>query len=75
MIIGPYFFEDDDGATVSVNGDRYRVMLTDFVMPMVRENDMGDYWFQEDGTTYSSTNHQFIATVVPSATDIEKWRS
>lgn len=28
MIIGPYFFEDNDGATVCVNSERYRVMIT-----------------------------------------------
>lgn len=51
MIIGPYFFESANGATVSVNGERYRTMITDFVMPIVRENHMCDYWFQQDGAT------------------------
>ena len=51
MIIGPYFFEDDDGATTTVNGERYRAMITDFVMPIIRENDMDDFWFQQDGAT------------------------
>ena len=32
-IIGPYFFEDEGGATVTVNGDTYRTMITDFFMP------------------------------------------
>ena len=45
MIIRPYFFEDDDGATTTVNGERYRAMITDFVMSIIREKDMDDFWF------------------------------
>lgn len=51
MIIGPYFFENGAGATETVNGDRYRAMITDFMMPIVRENDLEDFWFQQDGAT------------------------
>ena len=29
-IIGPYFFKGDDGRNVTVNGERYRVMIDDF---------------------------------------------
>jgi len=29
-VIGPYFFEDADGATVTVNGERYRQMRNEF---------------------------------------------
>jgi len=29
-IIGPYFFKDDNGRNVTVNGERYRVMIDDF---------------------------------------------
>lgn len=29
-IIGPYFFKDDNGRNVTVNGERYRVMIGDF---------------------------------------------
>ncbi|GFW91004.1 DUF4817 domain-containing protein [Trichonephila clavipes] len=29
-IIGPYFFKNDEGHNVTVNGDRYRAMITDF---------------------------------------------
>ncbi|KAL7723793.1 hypothetical protein ACLKA6_000408 [Drosophila palustris] len=34
MIIGPYFFQDNRGKTLSINGDRYRAMITNFVMPI-----------------------------------------
>jgi len=29
-VIGPYFFENDDGTTVTVNSERYGHMITDF---------------------------------------------
>ncbi|GFV00423.1 integrase catalytic domain-containing protein [Trichonephila clavipes] len=29
-IIGPYFFKNDEGHNVTVNGDRYRAMMTNF---------------------------------------------
>ncbi|GFY10763.1 transposase [Trichonephila clavipes] len=32
-IIGPYFFKNDEGHNVTVNGDRYRVMITNFFIP------------------------------------------
>ena len=43
MVIGPYFFEDDDGATKTVIGDRYRAMINDFMMLIVRENDLNGF--------------------------------
>ncbi|GFX65268.1 uncharacterized protein TNCV_4821591 [Trichonephila clavipes] len=30
-IIGPYFFKNDEGHNVTVNGDRYRAMITSFL--------------------------------------------
>lgn len=51
MVIGPYFFEDDDGKTTTVNGERYRAMIKDIVMPIVRRNGLVNYWFQQDGAT------------------------
>ncbi|GFW36383.1 uncharacterized protein TNCV_3713021 [Trichonephila clavipes] len=29
-IIGPYFFKNDEGHNITVNGDRYRAMITNF---------------------------------------------
>ncbi|GFU10389.1 DUF4817 domain-containing protein [Trichonephila clavipes] len=29
-IIGPYFFKNDEGHNVTINGDRYRAMITNF---------------------------------------------
>lgn len=51
MIIGPYFYQTNRGVTTTVNSERYRAMITDFVMPIVRENGLDDFWFQQDGAT------------------------
>ncbi|GFV75995.1 hypothetical protein TNCV_1455921 [Trichonephila clavipes] len=32
-IIGPYFFKNDEGYNVTVNGDLYRAMITNFFIP------------------------------------------
>lgn len=49
-IIGPFFFEEN-GVTVTVNGDRYVNMLEDFFLPQLDQLDLGDVWFQQDGAT------------------------
>ena len=38
-VIGPYFFEDDDGAIVAVNSERYNHMMTNFYWPAIEEYD------------------------------------
>ena len=43
-IIDPFFFENKQGATVTGNGDRYRVILNE-------EEDIGNIWFQQNGAT------------------------
>ena len=48
-IIGPYFFEDDSGNTVTVTGERYRTMIQNFLKPAI-QNRCG-LWFQQDGAT------------------------
>ncbi|KAK9877340.1 hypothetical protein WA026_017734 [Henosepilachna vigintioctopunctata] len=50
-VIGPYFFKNDDGQNVTVNGDRYRVMITNFFIPELNNHDVQELWFQQDGTT------------------------
>lgn len=49
-VIGPYFFELG-GRRVTVDGERYRTMLTEFFFPAVVENNLEDMWFQQDGAT------------------------
>ncbi|GFX72516.1 transposable element Tc3 transposase [Trichonephila clavipes] len=48
-IIGPYFFKIDEGHNVTVNGDRYRAMITNFFIPELNNHDVQELWFQQDG--------------------------
>ena len=59
-IIGPYFFENADGATVTVNSGRYRNMLREFLWPKLNEMDVNQLWFQQDRAT-SHTSRETIA--------------
>ena len=51
-IIGPFFFENEQGEAITVNGDRYRAMLNEFLFTKIEEEDIGNIWFQQDGATY-----------------------
>ena len=55
-IIGPFFFENDQEAAVTVNGKRYRAMLNEFMFPKIEEDDMDDIWFQQDVATCQKAN-------------------
>ena len=59
-IIGPYFFENADGATATVNSGRYRNMLREFLWHKLNEMDLNQLLFQQDGAT-SHTSHETIA--------------
>ncbi|EFN81170.1 hypothetical protein EAI_00691, partial [Harpegnathos saltator] len=50
-VIGPYFFENDVGVAITVNGERYRTMITNFFWPKLNDMDVDDMWFQQDGAT------------------------
>ncbi|GFV14673.1 uncharacterized protein TNCV_2586461 [Trichonephila clavipes] len=50
-IIGPYFFKKDEGHNVTVYGDRYRAMITNFFIPELNNHDVQELWFQQDGAT------------------------
>ncbi|GFW91109.1 DDE_3 domain-containing protein [Trichonephila clavipes] len=58
-IIGPYFFKNDEGHNVTVNGDRYRAMITNFFIPELNNHDIQEPWFQQDGATC----HTALATI------------
>ena len=45
----PFFFENKQGETVTVNGDRYRV--NEFLFTKIEEEDISNTWFQQDGAT------------------------
>lgn len=44
-IIGPFFFENEAGNAISVNGERYRAMLTDFFFNEIEDMNLDDIWF------------------------------
>ena len=48
-VIGPFFFQTENGHAVTVNQERYRDMMTNFVMPIIRRKRMRQFWFQQDG--------------------------
>ena len=51
-IIGPFFFENEQGLAVTVNDERYRAMLKEFLFTKIEEEDIGNVWFQQDGATW-----------------------
>ena len=56
-IIGPYFFRNEAGAALTVNGRRYRSMITQFFSLSLDDMDSSNMWFQhEDATCHTSRN-------------------
>ncbi|CAH2101376.1 unnamed protein product [Euphydryas editha] len=47
-IIGPFFMK----MRQTVNGVRYREMITSFFLPRIEEMNVEGMWFQQDGATY-----------------------
>ena len=47
-IITPFFFANEQGEAVTVNGDRYRAMLNEFLFTKIEEEDIGNIWFQQE---------------------------
>ena len=45
------FFESNAGAAVSVNGLRYRTLITEFLWPELEDMDVDDVYVQQDGAT------------------------
>ncbi|GFW94908.1 hypothetical protein TNCV_3397871 [Trichonephila clavipes] len=43
---GGIFFKNDEGHNVTVNGDRYRAMITNFFIPELNNHDVQELWFQ-----------------------------
>ena len=50
-LIGPFFFENDQGEAVTVNGNRYRAMLNEFLFTKIEEKDFDNIWFERCGAT------------------------
>ncbi|GFV58054.1 uncharacterized protein TNCV_538671 [Trichonephila clavipes] len=45
-IIVPSFFKNDEGHNVTVKGDRYRAMITNFFIPELNNHDDRELWLQ-----------------------------
>ncbi|GFX17574.1 putative DD41D transposase [Trichonephila clavipes] len=43
--------QNDEGHNITVNGDRYRAMITNFFIPELNNHDVQELWFQQDGAT------------------------
>jgi len=52
-VLGPYFFEDNEGAAVTVTSECRVAMLRNFCEPKLRRRglDLSSVWFQQDGAT------------------------
>ena len=50
-IIGSFFFENEQGEAVTVNGDRNRAMLNEFLCTKIEKGNIDNIWFQQDGAT------------------------
>ncbi|GFV36958.1 transposable element Tc3 transposase [Trichonephila clavipes] len=48
---GGILLQNDEGHNVTVNGDRYRAMITNFFIPQLNNHDVQELWFQQDGAT------------------------
>ncbi|GFX81585.1 putative DD41D transposase [Trichonephila clavipes] len=59
---GGILLQNDEGHNVTVNGDRYRAMITNFLIPELNNHDVQELWFQQDGgkLSHSSCHNQFI---------------
>jgi len=56
VAVGPFFFEYEEGAAVTVNGVLYRCMLEDFFFPRMEEEDIDDIWLHEGGAACHTAN-------------------
>ena len=50
-IIGPFFFENEQGEILAANGDHYRAMLNECLFTKIEEKDVGNIRFKQDDAT------------------------
>lgn len=60
-IIGHYFFRNEEGAAVTVNGQRYQAMLTDFYFKKLISLTSTTFGSNKTAQLHYSHHHQFIA--------------
>ena len=59
-IIGAYFFENDMDNAVTVNGERYRYMISTFLQLQHEIRLLRNIWFQQDGTKSHTARETII---------------
>ena len=50
-IIRAFFFENEQGQAITVNGDRYGAILNEYLFTKIEEQEIGNIWLQQDGAT------------------------
>lgn len=55
-VVGPYFFESENGNTVTVNSERYAEVLVNFAFPALDKHVNDRSLFQQDGATSHIAN-------------------
>ncbi|GFV62015.1 hypothetical protein TNCV_4108181 [Trichonephila clavipes] len=68
-IIGPYFFKNDEGHNFTVDGDRYRAMITNFFIPELNKQQTLDHLEDNIGRVIADIRPQMLEKV------IENWTS
>ena len=46
-----FFWENEQGVAVRVNGKHYRAILNEFLCTKLEEENIGNIWFQQDAAT------------------------
>ena len=46
-----FFFKNERGVAVTVNGDRFRAVLNEFLFTKIEKEYIGNIWFQQDSAT------------------------
>ena len=72
--IGTFFFENKQVETVTVNGDRYRAMLNEFLFKKIEEENIGNIWLLFSGPcSYSQLNQENTASICSLIQTQSKW--
>jgi transposase len=63
-IIGPYFFQNQNGETATIIGASYRKCIEECLIPQIQDVNM---WFQQDGATAHTAREsiQLLKTIFP----------
>ena len=66
-----YYFENDIGQAIIINGEHHRSMNTNWFWPEMHDQDTNDMWFQQDGAmcytahaTMNILNQQLKSVVI-----------